>query len=202
MIWAIVPVKPLRRGKSRLAGTLSEDERTNLNRELLKHTIATVIALKEITQVLVVSRDPAALAIAREYGARTLREDGSPKLNTALTRATAVAMARSASGVLIIPADLPLLDPKDLATLIQKSKPIPSLVIAPDRRGDGTNALFVSPPNLIPFSFGEDSFVSHCNSTRAAGARLEIIQLPSLALDLDLPEDLALLDGLEGMKIS
>ena len=92
MIWAIVPVKPLRRGKSRLAGTLSEDQRTDLNRELLKHTIETLTELKEITQVLVVSRDPAALAIARDYGARTLREDGSPKLNTALTRAAAVAI--------------------------------------------------------------------------------------------------------------
>jgi 2-phospho-L-lactate guanylyltransferase len=200
MIWAIVPVKPLRRGKSRLAGTLSEDERTDLNRELLKHTIEILASLKEITQVLVVSRDTAALAIAREHGARTLREDGSPKLNTALTRATAVAIARSASGVLVIPADLPLLDPKDLVTLIEKSKPTPSVVIAPDRRGNGTNALFVSPPNLIPFSFGDDSFENHCANAKEAGARLVIVKLPSLALDLDLPEDLALLDGLEGMK--
>ena len=37
-IWAIVPVKPLRRGKSRLAGALSEDERTHLNQLLLEHT--------------------------------------------------------------------------------------------------------------------------------------------------------------------
>ena len=56
-LWAIVPVKPLRRGKSRLAGTLSEDERAELNRILLEHTIQTLTNLKEIEQVLVVSRD-------------------------------------------------------------------------------------------------------------------------------------------------
>lgn len=34
-IWAILPVKPLRRGKSRLAGALTEEERAALNEELL-----------------------------------------------------------------------------------------------------------------------------------------------------------------------
>ena len=63
-LWAIVPVKPLRRGKSRLAGTLSEDERAELNRILLQHTIQTLTDLKEIEQVLVVSRDSSALALA------------------------------------------------------------------------------------------------------------------------------------------
>lgn len=86
-LWAIVPVKPLRRGKSRLAGTLSEDERTHLNQLLLEHTLKTLTDLKEIEQVLVVSRDPAALSLAREHGARTVRAAaGSPQLNTALTQ--------------------------------------------------------------------------------------------------------------------
>jgi len=35
-LWAIVPVKPLRRGKSRLSGMLSEDERAHLNEVLLE----------------------------------------------------------------------------------------------------------------------------------------------------------------------
>ena len=64
-IWAIVPVKPLRRGKSRLAGTLTEDERAELNRTLLQHTLRTLSDLKEVEEVLVVSRDPQALTLAR-----------------------------------------------------------------------------------------------------------------------------------------
>ena len=73
-LWAIVPVKPLRRGKSRLAGTLSEDERTDLNRKLLQHTLKTLCDLKELEEVLVISRDPQALTVARNCGARTVRE--------------------------------------------------------------------------------------------------------------------------------
>ena len=82
-IWAIIPVKPLRSGKSRLAGTLTADERTELNRTLLQHTLKTLSDLKEVEHVLVISRDPQALTVARMYGARTVREDGQPHLNTA-----------------------------------------------------------------------------------------------------------------------
>ena len=196
-IWAIVPVKPLRRGKSRLAGTLSEDERAELNQALLQHTLSTLTDIKELEQVLVISRDPHALTIARQYGARTVREDGQPELNTALTRATVVAKVHATRGVLILPADLPLISREDVLTLIEKAADPPVVVIAPDRHGKGTNALLISPSGLIQYDFGENSFQRHCELARQAGARLEIVDLPSLGLDLDLPEDLEIIRELE-----
>lgn len=194
-LWAIVPVKPLRRGKSRLSTTLSEDERAQLNEKLLKHTLETLTSLKELEQVLVVSRDPHALTVARRHGARTVREDGQPHLNTALARATVVAKVHATRGVLILPADLPLLEPADIRALIERAKDPPVVVIAPDRREEGTNALLMSPAGLIEYDFGVGSYRRHCEHARKAGARLEVVKLPSLELDLDLPEDLALLDG-------
>lgn len=196
-IWAIVPVKPLRRGKSRLAGMLSEDERAELNQSLLQHTLTTLTGIKELEQVLVISRDPHALTIARQYGARTVREDGQPQLNTALTRATVVAKVHATRGVLILPADLPLISQEDVLTLIEKVGEPPVVVIAPDRHGKGTNALLICPSGLIEYDFGEDSFQRHCERAKRAGARLEIVDLPSLGLDLDLPEDLELIREIE-----
>lgn len=196
-IWAIIPVKPLRRGKSRLAGTLSEDERAELNQSLLQHTLNTLTDIKELEQVLVISRDPHALTIARQYGARTVREDGQPELNTALTRATVVAKVHATRGVLILPADLPLISREDVLTLIGKAVDPPVVVIAPDRHGKGTNALLISPSGLIEYDFGENSFQRHCERANQAGARLEIVDLPSLGLDLDLPEDLEIIRELE-----
>ena len=90
-LWAIVPVKPLRRGKSRLSKVLSENERTILNQNMLVSTLKILSSVNRIDNILVVSRDPAALTLAREYGARTVLEDGSPELNTALSRARLVA---------------------------------------------------------------------------------------------------------------
>ncbi|GAB4455268.1 MAG: 2-phospho-L-lactate guanylyltransferase [Anaerolineales bacterium] len=196
-IWAIVPVKPLRRGKSRLAGTLSEEERAELNQSLLQRTLNTLKDIKELEQVLVVSRDPHALAVARQHGARTVREDGQPELNTALARATVVAQIHATRGVLILPADLPLISREDVLTLLSKAVEPPVVVIAPDRHGKGTNALLISPSGLIEYDFGENSFQRHCERAKQAGARLEIVELPSLGLDLDVPEDLELVRELE-----
>ena len=196
-LWAIVPVKPLRRGKSRLAGTLSDDERTRLNEMLLERTLKTLVELKEIEQVLVVSRDTRALTLARNHGARTVQEDGQPQLNTALKRATVVAKVYATRGVLVLPADLPLVSREDILALIERATEPPVVVIAPDRHGKGTNALLISPAGLIDYNFGENSFQRHCDLVKRAGARLEVVDLPTLGLDLDVPEDLELIRNLE-----
>lgn len=196
-LWAIVPVKPLRRGKSRLAGTLSEDERTELNRTLLQHTLKTLADIKELEEVLVISRDPQALTIARNHGARTVREDGQPELNTALKRATVIAQVYATRGVLVLPADLPLIAREDVLTLVDRASEPPVVVIAPDRHEKGTNALLISPSGLIDYDFGENSFQRHCELVKKSGARLEIVNLPSLGLDLDVPEDLELIRSME-----
>jgi 2-phospho-L-lactate guanylyltransferase len=200
-LWAIVPVKPLRRGKSRLAGVLGEAERTALNRLLLERTIKTLSETKEVGEVLVVSRDSSALALARDLGARTVQEDGAPSLNTALRRATVVAQVYASRGVLVVPADLPLLSVDDVTTLLQRAVDPPVVVIAPDRHHRGTNALLLSPADLIQYDFGGNSFHRHCEQARKAGARLEIVELPTLGLDLDVPEDLEMVQRIRGKKV-
>lgn len=173
-----------------MADVLTPDERADLNRRLLAHTLETLTAIPEIEQVLVVSRDPGALALARDHGARTVQEKGAPQLNVALTRATVVAKNYATRGVLIVPADLPLITPEDVRAMLRRVQEPPVVVVAPDRHRQGTNALLVCPVGLIEYDFGPGSFQRHCDRAIQAGARLEIFDLPSLALDVDLPEDL------------
>jgi len=188
-LWAIVPVKPLRRGKSRLSGILSEDERTTLNQTMLINTLKTLKQVGEIETVLVVSRDPAALSIAREYAAKTVLEDGSPELNTALRRAASVAQAYFANKILVLPADLPLIKANDIEEFLQHSSDSPEVVIAPDRRRDGTNALLIHPAELIEFKYGPGSFGTHLKLAENAGAKIKVVESDVFGLDLDLPED-------------
>jgi len=77
-LWAILPVKPLRSGKSRLSKVLSEEERAALNQNLLQNSLKVLASLELIDTILVVSRDPAVLTIARDYGAKTVLENGNP----------------------------------------------------------------------------------------------------------------------------
>lgn len=193
MIWAIVPVKPLLLGKSRLASALSPEARAALNRALLQNTLRVLRETGGISQVLVTSRDPEALAIAREFDCRTLLEYGASSLNSALERATALTSAYQLRAILVLPADLPLLNVADLDSLLACLNGDPVVALAPDRHDSGTNAMLIAPPGRIGYAFGPASFEQHIRMAQEARVRLEIVRRATLALDLDLPEDLALL---------
>ena len=200
-LWAIVPVKPLRRAKSRLAEVLNRDERAVLSQDLMIHTLEVLKDVSQVDRMLVISRDSRALALAREHGARTVSERGAPQLNTALVRATILARGYGVSSVLVIPADLPLIGPEDIEALITAAKKPPVIVIAPDRHGTGTNALLMSPPGLIEYDFGPDSFLRHQKRAKKAGSKIVVCELPSFELDLDIPEDLEILQEWQSQKL-
>ena len=189
-LWAIVPVKVLHESKSRLRNVLTPDQRVDLSREMLLNTLQELAELTEIERTLVVSADLTVLALARECGAEIAKEHGSPSLNKALRQATSIASERQAEAVLVLPADLPLLQAAEVRELIGLAHDPPVVVVSPDRKRSGTNALIVASPGTIEYEFGPDSFERHVRSAEASGARVEIIELPTLGLDLDAPEDL------------
>ena len=189
-LWAIIPIKPLRRGKSRLSSVLSELERENLNQNLLIRTINCLKQVKEIDQIVVISHDPAALSYSREFGVKTIQENRNTNLNNALRKATQAAKAFNASKILIIPADLPFMMPEDLVELLNKSKSSPEIIISPDRKMYGTNALFINPTGILDYDFGQWSFKKHVEQAERKKIRVEIYNNERLGFDLDLPEDL------------
>ena len=189
IIWAVVPVKSLQQGKSRLSELLADEERADLTRQMLSHTLEVLSGIPEAAATLVVSADAKVLRMAVASGARVLREPSPPNLNRAVSLASEAARAAGASAVLVLPADLPLLSAGEIRAMIGLAHEPPVMLIAPDRHRRGTNALLVSPVALIESDFGRDSFARHVRRARAAGARVEICELPGLALDLDSPAD-------------
>lgn len=189
-LWAIVPVKALDESKSRLQGVLTPNQRAELSREMLLHTLQVLAEMSEIERTLVVSADPKVLALAKQHNAAALAERGSPALNKALNQATAIVREAGVKAVLVLPADLPLIRAADVKALIDHAEDPPVVIISPDRRRSGTNALLVAPPATIEYAFGPDSFDRHVRRADASGARIEIVELPALGLDVDVPEDL------------
>ena len=191
--WAILPVKPLRLGKSRLAGVLDETERFKLNQGLLENSLKVLMAVPQLERVLVISRDPQVLALARDFKACTLQESGTRGLNTALNKATRLARSFAVQSVLAVPADLPLINIEDIQELLTLAVHPPVVVIAPDRHRRGTNALVVNPLGALRYAFGRDSFHTHCQEALCSEVRLEVAELPRLSVDLDTPDDLTYL---------
>jgi 2-phospho-L-lactate guanylyltransferase len=90
----------------------------------------------------------------------------------------------------LVPGDCPALDPGEVGGLLALTEPV---VIVPDRHGTGTNALLLSPPDVMVPAFGDGSFGRHVALARAAGVEPRVVEVPSLGLDIDTPEDLAAL---------
>ena len=191
-LWAIVPIKPLRRGKSRLSQVLTESERETLNINMFTWSINCLKRIDEIDQIVVVSHDPTALSVARDYGVKTILETRNINLNNALRKATTAVKAFNVSSLLILPADLPFLVPDDIKTMLTKAKNSPEIIIAPDRKMYGTNALFIRPPGILDYDFGQWSFKKHIEQAARKKISIEIYNNENIAFDLDLPEDLAL----------
>jgi len=161
-----------------------------LSRSLLTHVLDATQAAPSVERIVLVSRDAEALRLAEERGLIALAEEGRG-LNRALAQATRWAAHQGAGALLILPTDLPLLEPDDIEALWALALDEPAVVIAPSRRGGGTNALLMRPPGLLSYRFGPGSFGAHCVQTRAAGIPLFVVRSSHLALDVDWPEDLA-----------
>jgi len=69
----------------------------------------------------------------------------------------------------------------------------PGAAFVPSLSGFGTNAVLLEPPDRMPLKFGEPSFDNHLLAARAAGIQPIVLRLPGIGLDIDAPEDLALL---------
>ena len=96
-----------------------------------------------------------------------------------------------------MPGDCPALNPAEVDALVGAATPRPAITVVPDRHGTGTNALLLSPPDVIAPSFGPGSRERHEEAAHAAGADCEVAEVASLVLDVDTAEDLqALRDAL------
>jgi 2-phospho-L-lactate guanylyltransferase len=189
LTYAIIPVKPLARAKSRLARALKAPTRAALVRSIFSRTLDMIAQVERIDGVIVVSRDLTILELARQRHAIALAESDSG-LNPAITQAAHWAQARHARSVIVIPVDLPLITPSDLNAVIDRAQEERCIVIAPDRHEDGTNVLLVRPPDAIHFVYGASSFNAHCVQAVEHGLSVHEYRSSTTAFDIDLPDDL------------
>jgi 2-phospho-L-lactate guanylyltransferase len=190
---ALVPVKRLAATKSRLFADTS-DTKNGAPRELLalamlRDVIAALLATRSLTRVVVTTPDEDVAAVAREAGAEALVRD-DPGLNPALD-AGAQLLAEPGDALLVVLGDVAGAVPADVDALFATLGELGGrgVVLAPSSDG-GTSALLRAPHDVIPSCFGRDSGKRHREAAAERGVAYREVPLPSLALDLDLPEDI------------
>jgi len=188
---AILPIKSFDDAKQRLAHELNSSTRRVLAEAMFSDVLVALRRTPSISEIVVVTADHGAQRIAAGYGA-TVLDDNDEGQNVAASNGVQQALRSGAERVLLVPGDCSLLDPKDLEQLIARPVGDRSVLIIPDRHGTGTNALLLTPPDAMTPAFGPGSCQRHVYSARVAGAVPEVVEFASLALDVDTPADLAL----------
>jgi len=194
----IVPVKRLGMAKSRLSPLLSVDERKQFCLEMLKDVLTAIKAAKYIQQTIVTGKDKTALQIARDFGAIFFKES-KLGLNQAVREVINWCLQMEALSVLILPADIPLVTSLDLNRIFVQQQSS-GMIISSSRSGEGTNALLLAPPNVIPPSYGQRSFQRHIEKALALEINIHILRSSRVALDIDTVEDLATFLSLKAKK--
>jgi 2-phospho-L-lactate guanylyltransferase len=186
---AILPVKAFDSSKQRLAPAIDFGHRRALVEAMFSDTLIALRRTEAIEHIFIVTSERIATRIAEGDGV-TVIDDTASSHSQAVTLGITRAIEVGAARALLVPGDCPLLDSKELEALLARPTPLRSAVIVPDRHGEGTNALLLTPPGSLTPAFGQGSRRRHTDLAVSQGTTPEVVTVPTLALDVDTPEDL------------
>lgn len=195
---AIIPVKRFARAKQRLLETLDRRQRAAVVKAMLADVLVAVTATESVERLILITGESRAERIAMDRARRAktpievLRDPDDHGHSEAATLGIIRALALGAECTALLPGDCPLLDPAELDAALARMRP-GRVAVVPDRHGTGTNALLLAPGDAIGPAFGEGSMERHRDRATRAGYKVAVESLDSLALDLDTPDDLAVL---------
>jgi 2-phospho-L-lactate/phosphoenolpyruvate guanylyltransferase len=193
----LVPVKNLAGAKQRLAAVLDQPARTELAQAMLLDVLETLANWAHRPDVGIVTSDPFALELAGRFHFTVIADHANRGETDAIETATRYCESHGVDSSLVIPGDIPLIQSSELEKIIAAA-PAEGSVLVPAADGRGTNAIFRRPADLFPARFGNDSFKPHHAAAQATGKPCIVLSLPSIALDVDNPEDLRTLTAAPG----
>jgi len=187
-------MKPLSQGKSRLAQTLTAEQRADLALGMLRRVVLAIKAAA-VDTVWVVGGDERVRELTQTLGAECLEELGDD-LNDTLKKAFELAFKQGKSA-LYVAGDLPFLKPADIHSMLQASRSQGNVTLAPARRDGGTNAILV--PVGVPMQpeLGQGSFMKHLTQAARLETSVAINSSQGLGFDLDVVDDLQTFQHME-----
>lgn len=177
MSWtAVIPFKGSGARKTRLASIFSPEQRRKFSQRMFNHVRDVLAGCRDVDEVALLSD------VSASGWSGLFFLDQGRGLNAELT---ALACSRPRRPLLVIHADLPLLQTLDVSVLLGEAGRA-GYALAPDRHASGTNALALVDPAEFVFQFGPDSMARH---VRESGGQARIVRRGGLSFDIDTPED-------------
>lgn len=189
---AVITAKRFTAAKQRLSGSVPEARRLALVEAMLGDVLEAVTRARQVDFTVVITGEAAAADLASGFGAEVIHDPADVGHSGAAMLGIQRAKELRADAVVLLPGDCPLLEPRELDSLLT-GLPDPFVAVVPDRHGTGTNSIAMRPPGVIEPAFGEDSCERHLGRARAADIPHTTERVDGLALDLDTPADIVAL---------
>lgn len=191
-VWGLIVAKRFERAKSRLAPVLDASARRHLAQSLFDHVLEILCASPALAGVAVVTDSPEVEELAAARHSLPIRDPcAAATLAACVDLGLDVISGLGADAALVFMSDLPYLRATDVRMLASELLRF-DVVVARDERGEQTNALGLRLSKRLATCFGAPgSFHRHCEAARRAGLALHTPASPSIAFDIDTPEDFA-----------
>jgi len=189
-VGAIVPVKTFLKAKTRL--NLSPEKTEQICKIMLESVLNTISQSDIIEKTVVVSKDEAALDIAKRFDAMGIYDQEEIGVNDAVILADNYFSKENFDASVVFPQDIPLIQVEDINTLIDYRLSNRCVLVVPSRRFDGTNALFRMPLRVMETHYDEDSYKIHLNIAQKSNATSSLVLIRRIMLDVDEQSDLNL----------
>lgn len=191
---ALIPAKGFTNAKQRLAPLLDTRQREILAEAMLRDVLGQAVLARGLEAVFVVTGDERVSEIALSLGSAVIREEKERGETEAVSFALAEMKRRGYECALVIPGDIPLVRSSDIELYPERFSGhdgnAPFALLTPSHDRLGTNALLLSPPDVLTLRFGYDSFTYHLGEVAAKGLPPRVLENERIALDIDEPKDL------------
>ncbi len=189
----IIPIKKLKDSKTSFSEKFTTEQRKELTISMLNDMLKTLKKVGE-ADPLVITPDEKVEKLMEQREIPNIKEPDIG-LNKSLDMAIKKSIESDYDSVLILPGDLPLISSEDIENIFDMGKRSQGVVLTPSKE-NGTNALFLRPPDIIDLKFGGESFFDHVREATERDITPRLYRSDNLERDMDRPEDLAKVEAL------
>ena len=188
-MWIVIPVKRFAFAKNRLSSVLTSSERESFAQVMLNDVVRAVADASLVSGILLISNETRAKYVVERAGGLFLKTEESG-VSSAFKQASDWLLRHGQRTAFMMPSDIPTIESSEVDSLIATHPGGKSVTIIPDRHYAGTNGLIVSPPDVINYRFGSNSFTLHVTAVENAGIKPTVKISQGVALDIDSQPDL------------
>jgi len=186
--YAIIPVKSFSKAKTRL--NIPQIKRESLCKEMLKEVLRTISKCKSIDNIVIVSKDDAAIKLSEPFGAIQIFDDDLG-VNQAVHLADQHISDLECNCSVIFPQDIPMMESSDIDNLLGFVKSKNSVILVPSRQFNGTNALVRYYASSMKTQYDKGSYSYQLNAAKSVTQNISLALIRRVMLDIDDELDLA-----------